>query len=104
MLEELRNRRVLETQAQLCAGKADLGETRTDRRLSGDEGRASSSAALLTVEVGEHRAIVGDAIEVRRAVAHDALVIATEVEPTDVVSHDEKNVRLPLGHFHLLVF
>jgi len=50
---------------------------------------ATRGATLLAVEVREHRAFFGDAIEVGRAIAHDAVVVATEVEPADVVRHDE---------------
>ena len=60
----------------------------------GDECRTASGAALLAVEVREHRAFLGDAVDVRRAIAHDAVVVATEIEPADVVGHDEENVRL----------
>jgi hypothetical protein len=53
---------------------------------------APGRAALLAVEVGEHRALFGDAVDVRRAVAHDAMVVTAHVEPADVVGHDEKDV------------
>ena len=76
------------------ARHADLCQTGADRRLAGDEGGAAGSAALLPVEVGEHRAFLGDPVDVGRAVAHDAVVVATDVEPADVVRHDEENVRL----------
>jgi hypothetical protein len=66
--------------------------------LSGDEGGAACGATLLAVEVGEHRAFSGDAVDVRRPVAHDAVVVATDVEPSDVVGHDEQDVWLALGH------
>ena len=80
--------------AQRGAGHADLGEARADRLLAGEERGTAGGAALLAVEVGEHRALAGDAVHVRRAIPHQAVVVATEVEPADVVRHDEENVRL----------
>ena len=94
VLQELRDRRVLGLEAERGAGHADLGEAGADRRLAGDEGGAAGGAALLAVEVGEHRAFLGDAVDVGRAIAHDAVVVAADVEPADVVGHDEQDVRL----------
>ena len=56
-------------------------------------------AALLPVEVGEHRAFFGNMIDVRRAVTHDTVIVATDVKPADVVGHDEKNVRFFCSDF-----
>jgi hypothetical protein len=78
-------------------GQADLGETGTDRRLAGDEGRAAGGAALLAVPVGEQRATLGDAVDVRGAVAHHALVVGADIEAADVVTPDDEDVRLLLG-------
>ena len=44
-----------------------------------DERRAARRAALLGVGVGEHRAFLGDAVDVRRLVAHDAVVVGADV-------------------------
>src|SRR5262249_30627433 len=99
VLEELRDRRVFEAETQLCTRQPDLGQAGADRRLPGDEGGAASGATLLAVEVGEHRARLRDAVDVGRAVAHNSVVLATDVEPADVVSHDKKDARLVrLGH------
>ena len=94
VLQELRNRRVLGTEALHRAREADLGQAGADRLLAGDEGGAPSGATLLTVEVGEHRALSGDPVDVRGAIPHDAVVVTTDVEPADVVAHDEQNVRM----------
>jgi hypothetical protein len=59
--------------------------------------------ALLTVPVSEHRAFFGDAIDVRRAVAHDAVVVGTDIVPADVIAPDYKNIRFAcLSHLDLL--
>src|SRR5262249_29639501 len=62
--------------------------------LAGDERRASGRAALLAVPVGEAGALAGDAVDVRRLVPHDAAVVATRVEPANVVAPDDEDVRL----------
>ena len=93
-LEDLRDRGILRFDPQRGAGHADLGEAGADRLLAGDEGGTAGGAALLAVEVGEHRAVLGDAVDVRRAVSHEAVVVAADIEPADVVRHDEENVRL----------
>src|SRR5262249_50106832 len=84
------------------ARQPDLGQAGADRRLPGDEGGAASGATLLAVEVGEHRALLRDAVDVGREVAHNSVVVATDVEPADVVSHDKKDVQLVrLGHIQI---
>jgi hypothetical protein len=65
---------VLGGQADRGARQADLGQAGADRRLPGDESDAPGGAALLAVPVGEHRAFLAKAVDVRRAVAHDAEV------------------------------
>ncbi len=69
-----------------------FGEAGADRRLSGDERRASRRATLLAVEVCEHRTFFGDPVDVGRPISHQAVVVAARVEPANVVGHDEKNV------------
>jgi hypothetical protein len=98
VLHEIGDGRIVRAEAELGAGQADLGEASADRRLSCDERRAAGCAALLTVKIGEHRAFSGDAVNVGRAIAHDAEIVAADVEPADVVRHDEQDVRLALGH------
>jgi len=92
--EQLGDSRVLRSNADIRAWQPDFRKARADRRLSRDEGGAPCSAALLAVPVGEHRAFVTDAIDVRRAVTHDAAVVYARIEPADVVAHDHQDVRL----------
>ena len=94
VLQKLRNRWVLSAETLHRAGEADLSQAGADRLLAGDEGGAASGATLLAVEVGEHRALSGDPIDVRGAIPHDAVVVAADVEPADVVAHDEQDVRM----------
>ena len=76
------------------AGQADLGEAGADGRLPGDERRAAGGAALLAIPVGEERAFLGDAVDVRRLVAHHAHVVGADVELADVVAPDDEDVGL----------
>src|SRR5262245_28377509 len=92
-LQHVGNGRIQRPEPELRARQTDLGEAGTDRRLPGHKGGAARGAALLTVPVGEYRAFLADPVDVRRAIAHDAHVVGADVEPADVVSHDEEDVR-----------
>ena len=85
---------VLDTHAELGAGQADLAETGAEHALPGDERRASGGAALLGVVVGEDHAFPGDAIDVRRAVAHHPHRVGRDVASADVVTPDDQDVGL----------
>ena len=76
------------------SGLADGGQTRAEGQLAGDEIGAPGGAARLGVIVGESHAVLGELVEVRRLARHDALVIGADVEPADVVAHDDEDVRL----------
>ena len=78
-------------------GIPTLAESRAQDRLTGDEGRSPSRAALLGVVVGEHHAFAGDAVDVWRAIAHQAERIGADVRLADVVAEDDKDVRLLAG-------
>ena len=83
-----------------CAGMP-MGEpawptvvkTGADRQLARDEIGASGRAARLGVVVGEAHAFGCELVEIRRPARHDALVVRADVEPADVVAHDEDDVR-----------
>ena len=74
------------------AGLADRGHAGADRQLAGDEVGASRRAACLGVVVGEHHALGGDLVEVRRAARHHAAVVGADVPDADVVAHDDDDV------------
>ena len=92
--QERGDRRVFLLHALRGAGEADLREPRADWRLAGDERRATRGAALLAIPVGEERPLTGNAVDVRRLVAHHAMVVRTHVELADVIAPDDENVRL----------
>ena len=91
---DIRDRRVERAEAKLRAGQTDFGEAGADRRLAGDEGGASGGATLLAVPVGEDRALLADAVDIGRAVAHNSHVVGADVVPADIVAHDEQDVGL----------
>ena len=94
-LEQFGDGHVFLLQAFLRAGQADLEQAGAEWRLPGDEGRAAGGAALLAVPVGKHRAFLGDAVDVRRLVAHHAVIVGADVPPADVVAPDDEDVGLP---------
>ena len=96
-LEQLGERRVLLGEPFLGAGQADLEQAGAEAGLAGDEGGAPGRAGLLRVMIGEDRAFLGDAVDVRRAVAHHAAVVGADVPQPDVVAEDDEDVRLAAG-------
>lgn len=79
-------------------GTADLGKSRADRVLAGDKGCATSSAALLSVVVGEHHPFVSDTVDIRRTVAHHAATKVADVPNADVISPQNKDVWFLVCH------
>jgi len=73
---------------------ADLEVAGAETDLAGDERGAAGGAALLAVPVGEQRAFLGDAVNVRGLVAHHALVVGADVPVADVVAPDDEEVGL----------
>src|SRR5229473_6330258 len=92
-LERFRDRYVLRLKPYRSARKSDLGHPRAVNRLTGDERRTARRATVLGVVVREHHAFAGDAVDVRRLVAHQAERIGADVALADVVAPDDKDVR-----------
>ena len=80
--------------ADVGAGLAHRGQARAQWDLAGDEVGPPRRAARLGVVVGEQHALRGQLVEVRRLARHHAAMIGADVEPADVVAHDEDDVRL----------
>ena len=93
-LEEFGERHVLPLNAFLRSRETDLEKAGAERRLAGDESGTPGRAALLPVIVGELAALIGQPIDVRRLVAHHALVVGADVPVADVVTPDNKDIRL----------
>ena len=81
-------------QADIGARLAHGGQPGAKGNLAGDEVRPARRAACLGVVVGEHHALCGQLVEVRRLAGHDAAVVGADVEPADVVAHDDEDVGL----------
>ena len=78
----------------VAPGTPTLRQPGAKRALAGDEGRPAGGAALLGVVVGEDHALLGDPVDVRRAVAHQAHRVGADVRLADVVAEDDQDVRL----------
>ena len=78
-LHGLRHGRVVLGQAQLGARHADLRQAGPVRVLARDERGPARRARLLAVVVGELDALLGDAVDLRGVVAHQALRVGGHV-------------------------
>src|SRR5262249_61026955 len=74
-------------------GWANGGPPGADRQFSGDEVGAPRRAASLGVVVGEQHAFVGKLIQVWCAACHHAAMVGAQIEPADVVTHNEEDIR-----------
>ena len=88
--------------ADVGAGLADRRQAGAQRNFAGDEVGAARRAACLGVVVGEQHAFGGELVEVRRLAGHDAPVIGADVEPADIVTHDDEDVGRPARCCRLL--
>ena len=70
VLEQAADRRIELAHAHRRAGEADLGEPGADAVLAGEERRAAGGAGLLAVVMQKLKPFLGDAVDVRRLVAH----------------------------------
>src|SRR5215469_1281715 len=70
--------------------------------LAGDERRSSGSATLLPITVGEAHAFLGNAVDVRRSVAHQPVAVAAQVGNADIIAPNHDDVRfVRLSHLGL---
>ena len=102
-LEQLGDGRIFLLQSDSGARHADLGQAGADRVLAADEARAARGAALLRIVVGKGDAFFGDAVDVRRPVAHHATAEVADVPDADVVTPEDQDVWLLRGHVDLLL-
>jgi hypothetical protein len=85
-LEQFRDGGVFRVEANRGSRHSDLGQAGADWVLPGDEGGAPRRAALLAIVIGERRAFVRDAVDVRGPVAHLATAVVADVPPADVIA------------------
>src|SRR5262249_25790060 len=93
-LEQVGEGRVLVGQPFFRRRQADLEHAGAEAALPGDERGAARRARLLRVEIGEERALPGDAVDVGRAITHHAAAVGADVPVADVVAEDDEDVRL----------
>ena len=91
-LQQIRNRRILRLQTKIGTRESDFQQPCTKRTLSSNECCSARRAALLSVIVGEERALLRDAVDVRRVIAHHAQVVGADVGVADIVTKDDENV------------
>jgi hypothetical protein len=93
-LERFGDGDVTRLQADRSGRHADLRQPGAERRLAGDEARSTRRAALFGVVVGEDHTLATDAIDVRRAVAHQTHRIGADIRQPDIIAEDHEDVRL----------
>ena len=93
-LERCGDSRRLRRHADLGTGLADRGQSGADGKLAGDEVGATRRTTRFGIVVGEPHSAGSQLVEVRGLARHDALVIGTDVVPTNVIAHDDDDVRL----------
>jgi hypothetical protein len=95
-LEECGERHHAVADPLVRAGHPDGEQSGAEGVLAEDEGRAPGGAALLSVPVGEERALVRQRVDAGRLVAHHPLVVSTDVPVADIVPPDDQDIRLAL--------
>ena len=83
-------------QADIGACLTHGGQSGADRQFACDEIRATGGAARFSIVVGEAHSFRREPVEIRRLSRHDALMIGANIEPTNIVAHNEEDVRLLL--------
>ena len=91
--ERCRNGRCFRRHPDRRAGLTNGSQASAYRQLAGDEVGATSSTGRLSIVIGEAHSLGGEFVEVRRLARHDALVVGADIKPTDVVAHDNYDVR-----------
>ena len=73
-------------------GLSDCRKASPDWQFASDEVRAPGGATRFRVIVGEADAFVGHPVQIGRSAGHDALIVDTNIRPTDVIAHDDNDV------------
>ena len=80
--------------SQWCARLSNRRQPGADWKLAGNEICATGRATRLRVVIGEPHALRGKPIKMGRPACHDALVVDPDIEPADVITHNEDDVGL----------
>src|SRR5262249_30657256 len=78
--------------ADIGASLTHRGQSGADRQFTGDKVGATSRAAGFGIVVGEHHALGRQLIEVWGLSRHHSAVVSADVEPADIVAHDDEDV------------
>ena len=79
---------------QIGTGQAHFGQACAKPGLARDKGRAPRRAALVAVVVGKAHALFGNAVDIRRAIAHDPVAVGADIGNADIVAPDDQNIGL----------
>ncbi len=90
-------RRSLCRDPHVGTGLAYGRQSGADRQLAGDEVRATRRATCFGVIVRKHHAFRRQLVEVRRLPRHDAAMVGADIEPADIIAHDDKDVWASSG-------
>src|SRR5262245_49927127 len=93
-LERRGKRTGLIRNTDISAGLADRRQARAERNLAGNEIGAAGRAACLRVIVGEDHPVGGELVEVWGLARHDSTVVGADIEPADIVAHDDEDIGL----------
>jgi len=93
-LEHFCQSRRFRLQSKRFARPTNGGHAAADGILPSDECSASSSTGRLGVMVREHDALSGDAVDVRRPIAHRTVAIGADILPPHIIWKNDEDVRL----------
>src|SRR5262249_48097625 len=88
-LQRSRKRASFHRNTNVGSGLAYRRQPCPNRQFAGDEIRPPRRATCFGVIVSESHTLRRELVQVRRLSGHDPLVIGADVEPANVVTHDE---------------
>ena len=93
-LQQCGDRYDLFTHPDRCARYAYFGQAGAVNALPGNEGRASCCTGLFAIRVCKHHAFFCNTVNVGCLVTHQSVRITTEIGYSNVITPDDKNIRL----------
>ena len=91
-LQDRSKRHGLVWYAHVGSSQAYGGQTGANRQFAGNVVRTTRCATGFRIVVGKAHALSGKLVEVGCLAGHDALMIGADVEPADIVTHDDKDI------------
>ena len=90
--EGRRQRAGLSWQSDVGTRLADGRQARAQGDLAGNEVGPTRRATGLSIVIGEQHALRGELVEVWRLAGHNTAVVGADIEPPDVIAHDDDDV------------